>query len=600
MTEQEEFEFRARLERESGRATASTGDVIAGAPLTRLAMGAASPLIGALQFGAHAGDFINELTGQEPMVSRWVDKQIQAYEQAKQRGMKAAGHEGFDWMGLAGSAVPAGAIAKTVTSALPQAASLGTRMLTGGAAGAATAAAQPVASDDFATSKAVQVGAGGAAGAAVPLVAQALMAGKALVEPFYQKGREQIIGRALDTAAAPQQAQAIQNLKAARELVPGSQPTVGQASGNAGLASLERAATATSPESTNLAQVRTEAQNAARVKALGDVAQNDAALEAARQAREAGTAPLREAALRLANESGGVDTSTLTRRITGLASQPGIRASDVVSQSLGAIKSKIKELAGEGKSINAKDLYMVRKEAGNIVKKFAEETKNFDQRLTAGLVKDVQGYIDDAIEQSGGAGWRDYLTKYQELSRPVSQLKVAQAIADKSVNKLTGTLQPQSYANALTDRTAQTATGYQQESLRDLMTPQQMGTLNAIREDLIRAVQARNMAGSAGSDTVKKLAYTNLIDRAGVPTFLREFAPTQVAGNLLARGADTVYGQANRDIAEQLGQVILNPQEAARLMQQVGPSRFNNIVDAILQQTIASGGTAAGQRGGGR
>jgi hypothetical protein len=247
---------------------------------------------------------------------------------------------------------------------------------------------------------------------------------------------------------------------------------------------------------------------------------------------------------------------------------------------------------------------MVRKEAGNVIKQYADETKNFDQRLTAGLVKDVQGYIDDAIEKSGGTGWRDYLAKYQELSKPINQMKVAQAIADKSINRLsrdestgtlTGKLMPNAYGNALTDRTAQTATNYRQATLGDVMTPDQLGVLNAIKADLARAGKATENAGTAGSDTVKKLAYSNLIDRAGVPTFLREFAPTQAVGNLLARGADTVYGQANREIAEQLAQTMLNPREAARIMQQAGPSRYAQIINSLMNQGIGGAGAAAGQ-----
>lgn len=664
---------------------ASTLDVVAGTPLVRLAAGAASPLIGAAQLGAHIGDWVNELSGVETVVSPWLDKKIQEFEAAKRRGMKASGREGFDWMGLFGSLVPSGAVAQGVTTLLPQNASLPAKMLAGGGAGAATAAAQPTVDDEFAASKAKQVATGAGAGAAVPLVAQALMAAKGLVEPFYQKGRELIIGRALNTAAGSHQPQAVQAMQTAREIVPGSQPTVGQASQNPGLASMERAASATTPEATNALQFRLDAQNAARLKALGSVAQNEQALEAARQAREAATAPMRQQALSQANVAGlevpkleqeiarreqamaealtqrakltpqptapdpgalkssrdlfgytppsaplrtgaekaalghgeeiiqrsaegikqakdalaslpkPLEATDITRRMSGIASQPGLRASDVVSKSLSAIQDKISSLANQRGIVDANDLYMVRKEAANVIKKFADESKNFDQRLTAGLVKDVQGYIDDAIEQSGGTGWREYLTKYQELSKPISQMKVAQSIVDKSTNKLTGKLQPNAYGNALTDQTAKIATNYRQATLDEVMTPQQMQTLNAVKDDLIRSVQAREMAGAAGSDTVKKLAYSNLIDRAGVPTFLREFAPTQAVGNLLARVADTVYGTANRDIAEQLAQTMLNPKEAARIMMQAGPSRYSHIIDALIQQGVGGAGAAAGQ-----
>lgn len=665
------------------------GERMAGGWGGRILQGVASPLLaGAQAFGGEKG--------------RAAVAELDAM---KQRGMKAEGNEGFDAYGLLGSMLPGAGIAKGVSAALPAATTLGTKLLQGGAIGAVSAAAQPVApsqprtlSDlvlgkeappDFWTEKAKQIGIGTAAGGAIPLLGQTIMAGKAALEPFYESGRNAIIGRTLSKASGGKEQDVINALLASREIVPGSLPTVGQASGNAGLASLERAASAVDPSVTVAFQGREAAQNAARVKALESVAGTDAGMEAARQARSTATDAMRKQALSDANVAGmeipklnatiddrmkaiadalarraqmnpqaagaspdalksAVDlhgyqppavplqsaiqkaagahdedlikksfdqisaaqaakkalpdplqATDITRRIQGIASQPGLRASDVAAKSLAEIKSKIAGLASKDGIVEANDLYMVRKEAGNVIKKYAEESKNFDQRMTAGLVKDVQGYIDDAIVKSGGKGWPDYLAKYVELSKPINQMEVGQAIAEKSVNKLTGQIQPNAYGNALSDRTAQSATGYKQASLADTMTPQQMQTLQSIKDDLSRAVMARNAGGTAGSDTVKKLAYSNLIDRAGIPTFLREFAPTQVAGNFLARGADSVYGSANREIGNQLAMTLLDPQKAAQVMRQVGPSRYAAMIDELMKHGAGAAGTTAGRTQGG-
>jgi len=178
-------------------------------------------------------------------------------------------------------------------------------------------------------------------------------------------------------------------------------------------------------------------------------------------------------------------------------------------------------------------------------------------------------------------------------------MEVGRAIADRSVNKMTGQLQPSAYGNAFSDKTAQTATGYKRASLDETMTPEQMQSLNAIKDDLSRALMAKNAGGTVGSDTVKKLAYSNLIDRAGVPTFLREFAPTQALGNFLARGADSVYGSANKEISHQLAMTLLDPQKAAGAMQSAVPSRFAPLIDALMKQAAAGAGSTAGRTVGG-
>jgi hypothetical protein len=201
--------------------------------------------------------------------------------------------------------------------------------------------------------------------------------------------------------------------------------------------------------------------------------------------------------------------------------------------------------------------------------------------------------LDHQINKAEPA-YGQYLSKYTELSRPINQMQIGQEVAGKATNA-TGDVQLNALVNALTDRTAQKATGFKRATLEGVLTPDQLATLNAVKGDLVRSVQARNMAGTAGSDTVRKLAYTNLIDRAGVPTFLREFAPTQMVGNFLARGADSVYGRANNEIAEQLAHTLMNPQAAAQMMRQVGPSRYAAIIDAMTKQASGAAGTTVGR-----
>jgi hypothetical protein len=187
-----------------------------------------------------------------------------------------------------------------------------------------------------------------------------------------------------------------------------------------------------------------------------------------------------------------------------------------------------------------------------------------------------------------------FMHDYSEMSKPINRMDVGRKIEEKAVNKLTDVLQPNAYANALSDKTAQQATNFKRATLDKTMTPAQMETLQSIKDDVARALVAQNSAGTVGSDTVKKLAYSNLIDRAGVPTFLREFAPTQVVGNLMARGADAAYGSANREISNQLAMTLLDPRKAASVMQSAAPSRYDAIIAELMKKgTPLTGATAS-------
>jgi hypothetical protein len=561
---------------------ASPADMVSGSRLGRLAAGVASPLLGAAQLGAHG---IDAVAGTQ--AGPWMDKQLQGYEAAKQRGMKAAGTEGYDFMGLLGSLIPGGAIAKGVSGVLPQAASLPTKMLSGAAVGGATAAAQPVTSPDFWTDKAEQTGGGAAFGAAVPLAAQTAMAGKALFEPFYQKGQEAIIGRALNTAAGQESPQIAQALQQVKELVPGSQPTVGQASRNAGIASLERAAEAALPEGTNRFAKRAIEQNAARGTALGTVAQDENAMAAAIQARKAASAPYLQ---QLNQSTAQVNPQRTVDLIDNMIEKSAGRSK--LTNALKEVKSSLFDDSGNLRS-NAAQLYQgARKNITDALEAKAGDGSKLNESISRELTV-IMKSLDHQINTAEPA-YKQFLQTFAEKSKPINQMQIGQEIQKKATNAV-GQVNLNPLAAAMSDKTAQRATGFKRATLEGTMTPEQMNTLNSVREDLVRQVQARNMAGTAGSDTVKKLAYSNLIDRAGVPTFLREFAPTQTTGNLLARGADSIYGKANRDLQQKLADTLLDPQEAGRMMRQVGPSRFSHLIDALVQQAIAGGGTIAGR-----
>jgi hypothetical protein len=665
---------------ESPKQEASFTDRLVGNQGSRFLMGMASPVIAGVQA---LGNVYDKATQADPKLSdlvtggsssgfrpgKFINEKLAELEAKKQRGMEATGSGGFDMMGLLGSLGPASAITNTVTKALPAAASIGSRMAVGATAGGATAAAMPVtnANNDYFTQKAQQVGTGAALGGAVPLVTHALMAAKAAAEPFYEKGREQIIGRALRAASGGQEAQVQQSLQNARELVPGSQPTVAQASGNAGLSAMERAASAINPNVKVAYQGREAAQNAARFKELDSVAGTDTAMEAAIKARKAATSglidkvdkstaevdPGRTANLldRMIEKSPGRTqlTSTLTNVKKSLYEDSPItlrgkeawatvhdfiengprvgKADTATLNTLRTVMDRVKNgrIDQEEALAQLKGLSGINQKATDLIDAAKAAVKAPDQRLRSNASELYQGArknIDDLLNAKAGDGskvnaaivreltiakksldhqinkaepaYGDFLKGYAQGSKPINQMDVGREIADKSVNKLTGVIQPNAYANALSDKTAQRATGFKKATLEGTMTPEQLNKLQSVKDDIARAVVARNAGGTKGSDTIQNLAYSNIIDRAGIPTFIREFAPTQITGNLMARGADSVYGRANKEIAEKLAMGLLSPQDAFRMMQAAGPSKYAPIIDEIMRRSAAPAGVAGG------
>jgi hypothetical protein len=63
----------------------------------------------------------------------------------------------------------------------------------------------------------------------------------------------------------------------------------------------------------------------------------------------------------------------------------------------------------------------------------------------------------------------------------------------------------------------------------------------------------------------------------------------QVAGNLVARTGDALYGRANKEISNRLAEVMLDPGTAAELMKRATPAQRSQLLQIASQ---AAQGTA--------
>jgi hypothetical protein len=471
---------------------------------------------------------------------------------------------------MATTAGKTGNIVGKVAASLPTVLIPGANTLAGAALiGGAQGALEPTTADESVLKNIAVGGAGGAGGyAAGKLIGATVKGARAAVEPFYEAGQQRIVGRALNSAAGSDAAAVRNRLAEAAqpfvgpsqpglarnalgELVPGSVPTVGQAAQNAGVASMERAATATNPAVTNQVSNRLAAQNSARVNVLQDMAGQGGERDMAAAARDA-----------------------TSDQLYGAARANGVDASAVAPEALAALQARIPQgILDKAKSLakisgspmddttSVEGLHYVKMALDDAISSAKASGSKTEARALTKLQQDfLQGM--DAMSPDYAAA----RTVHAQMSAPINQMDVAQRLVDKSVNPLTGTLQPSAYARSLNDGTAAAATGLPGATLEGTMTNQQGNLLQSILADLQRSNAANNAGRGVGSDTVQKLAYTNLLDQAGVPTFLRELKPAQVVGNIATRVGDAAYARQNRELSNRLAELMLSPQDASQAM----------------------------------
>lgn len=413
---------------------------------------------------------------------------------------------------------------------------------------------------------------GGVAGGAVPALIRGGQVAKSLVEPLYQGGREKIIGRTIARASGGQEDELVKALRSAKPLVPGSMPTAAEAGGNAGLSALQRTATATDPVAMNQLAARQTTQNEARLAALRNATPD---VQAAMQARSAAADPLYEAA-----RQGGFDPQVAQQL------QPQISA--LMQRVPEDLLAQAKRL-GQVEGIPLDDMGSV--QGAHYLKRVIDSTINNAKRSgdsdTARAFSGLQNEFLGVLDQLNPT-YQQARQTFAQMSPPVTQGQVLEEVGKRATN-FRGDMTPAAFSRAIGNKTAQSVTG-RNVGMADVLDPAQMQTLQNIQQDLLRSDFAQTAGRGVGSDTVQKMAFNNIMAESGLPSAIQGFPLAGVAGNVAQRFGQLAYRDANERMAQQLAQALLDPQQAANLLESgmVTPQ-----MQALIQN-LRRGGAALG------
>jgi hypothetical protein len=461
-----------------------------------------------------------------------------------------------------------------VAMAAPTALIPGANTIAGaGAIGAGMGLLQPsVSTGETITNTAV----GGVAGAAIPAAIRGAQVAKAAIEPFYQRGRNQIIGRALGEASGGREREVLQALRGAQEIVPGSAPTAAQAANNPGIAALSRTATQTDPVAMNQMAMRMEAQNDARLGAIQGIMPDR---QAAQQARD-------QAAAALYGQANDAPVE-MTQRLAAILQRPSAQNPMTRAQQIAAESGE----QFNPQALTGLDAHRIKMGLDDVVGGGPMGGIGGNElRAIQGTRGDFLGELERQIPVYGQAR-----QAYAQGSRPINQADVIERIAGPQSQggalSFRGDLTPAAYARALSDRTAQRATGRETATLANTLEPGQLQTLNNVGADLMRADFANTAGKGVGSDTVQKLAYSNILAKSGLPSFIKDLP----GGGVVGRMADIGYRRSNDEMRQQLAQALLDPARSADLLQagMVTP-QMQALIAGLARSGAAAGASVPG------
>ena len=461
----------------------------------------------------------------------------------------------------------AGNIAGNVALAAPAAMVPGAATIPGALAiGAVQGALQPSTS---VSERLLNNGVGAVSSAAVPAAITGARVAKSFIEPFYESGRAQILGRALNEAAGGQGAQVLQNLRGYQSGVPGVIPTAAEAAQNPGISALQRTATASDPVAMNALDARMVQNNLARIDALKAIAGDATQAKEARQAAA-------EAWYQMANGK----TITLTPELESLLKRPLMQSAVGEAKNLAANEGRAFSLKPKQPgpyqsglmgapteipgSMSGQDAHTVKRAIDDVIEGLAGQqglARN-SRRAASGTQAEFLGEIEKQVPEYGMAR-----SLYQQMSRPVNQAEAVDLMLQRATNNINGNMTPAAFNRAVSDRTVQSALGRKGVTLEDVFDKPQLEQIAALKDSLLRLNNANNAGRGVGSDTVQKLAFNNMLSQAGVPQAIRTFPAAGIAGNVLQRVGQVAYKDANDVLRQRLAQSLLNPGATADLLE---------------------------------
>lgn len=577
-----------------GRKPATMTEQALATPVARGLLGMATPLVGAVQFGANVGDYLNEKLGQKPVVSKAIADWWNEVQAMKERGMAATmpeaalGAKPRDIIGTAAGILPALAQPQTAVTT-------GQQVLQGLRQGAVTGAMQPGTErlSDQALGAAAGGVLGGAAPVALPAVAKAAgwiwdAAGGRLVQVKAGKLLREISGDDLTaiqsaTANAKPGLTAAQAVQEAGVNAPVFQ-ALGQRAPTPQTAAFQTNKAATD-QAARAAMLESQTPNLAKAEALRGAASNRnyTAAFAADAQRQAELAAQEQASRALSGTAGPTFEAKIAPELQVLKKNPAIISAESEAKKLAATKGVD---LGKDPMSTLEGLHYMKLAIDAQFKNPTASTalQNYSNSALQNTKQQLLGAIEQVSPLYGIARVR-----HAALSDEVNQAKVLNQLLETLKGSGTAAEKPQQFLNAL---------GQGESALlkRAEQNPR-FGTTQTILNEPQRGAVSRASAELQREADMAMLAQQG---KEALASVLKE-RPTTVPGINMAsaianRVAGILKGRVADSTMEAMAKGMQTGKGANELLATLPASERNEVLKAFAEMKLS--GAMAGVVGG--
>lgn len=365
--------------------------------------------------------------------------------------------------------------------------------------------------------------------------------------------------------------------------VPGVVRTLGEESGDAGVAALERQMRGYRPQVFS-PQDRSNAAN--RVASMQRIAGEGTDMADAIADRAKQTGDLRDAAFREADQiseqaalygaAPAGNVSNLRQQLLAMSAAEGGRSA--VRRSIDNIVSEL-----DAAEPSAQGLYKVRKSINDMLEGIAGSERDYARAARPELLQ-ARALLDAELANIAPE-FGNYLTAFQRLSRPINRMEMGREILERgaggAVPDIDTGIRPltpaaMSRQTLDLDALAQRATGFEKARAEDILTPNDVAAIRAVQDDLERQYFRSTASAPGGSPTEPRRAMAEKL--------------TSVAAGKIPYGnmaLDFFRNQMKQQHIDTLTQLIANPAEARRVLTNMSPKDRAVITKAMIQLSAA-------------
>jgi hypothetical protein len=271
-----------------------------------------------------------------------------------------------------------------------------------------------------------------------------------------------------------------------------------------------------------------------------------------------------------------LESESLIRSLRSTANNPEFAGNDVLLGALRNVSEDVAKWTDNGGIIDARALDAIRKNSVNAA--VAQLRPGMDatsqRNAAAGVLGRIKPVIDDAIEQAGGTGYRDYLKQHAQLSQKIAEQQLTgEALELYKTNK-------DAFVRLVQNESPDTVEKILGPGKYNIAMELATDTLNVLEKEA-KSHLARVASSKQATEGQKALATViqQNTSRFRIPSFLNFWATT--SNKALAELQEKI-GIKTTNILSKAAQ---NPQAAADLLESLPASERSRVINAIKNST---------------